>query len=190
MVAVFIDRDGTMGGTGGGIHPFEFQMYESTPASIKLLNDSRIKVFLFTNQNRVGRGYFTENELLQGFQIMARSLLKQGAYLNGIYYCPHKPGNCQCHKPSPGMLLRAQKEHGLHLNQCYVVGDTENDIIVAEQVGAKKILVMTGRWKRTITKRRNAWNHIKLDYIAKDILDAAQWIIHDFRRSRSKHTSL
>lgn len=188
MVAVFIDRDGTMGGTGGGIHPFEFEMYDYTPESIKLLNKSGIKVFLFTNQSRVGRGYFTEEELLQSFKIMEGILMEKCAYLNGIYYCPHSPSSqCECHKPSPGMLIQAQKEHMLDLHQCYVIGDTENDIIAAEQVGAKKILVMTGRYKRTITERRDYWNHIKLDYIAKDILDATHWIIQDIRHSHSSY---
>ncbi len=66
--AVFLDRDGTIGGTGGGIHPFEFSLYGFAPQAIKSLNELGIKVFLFTNQTRVGRGYFTEEELLEGFK--------------------------------------------------------------------------------------------------------------------------
>ena len=70
MKAVFLDRDGTIGGTGGGMHPFEFSMYDFAPSAIKSLNDLGIKVILFTNQTRVGRGYFTERELLLGFERM------------------------------------------------------------------------------------------------------------------------
>jgi HAD superfamily hydrolase (TIGR01662 family) len=91
MKAVFLDRDGTMGGTGGGVHLFEFTLYDFTASSIKLLNSLGIKVFLFTNQSRVGRGYFTEEDLLKGFQIMEKQLEENFAFLDGIFYCPHKP---------------------------------------------------------------------------------------------------
>ena len=77
MKAVFLDRDGTIGGTGGGVNPYEFSLYDFSAKAIKALNDLEIKVFLFTNQTRVGRGYFTEDELLIGFEWMKKDLAKQ-----------------------------------------------------------------------------------------------------------------
>ncbi|WP_312097249.1 HAD-IIIA family hydrolase [Niallia sp.] len=140
MKAVFLDRDGTIGETGGGIHPFKFSTYKFSPKSIKALNELGLKVFLFTNQTRVGRGFFTEQELLKRFQMMEEDLAKQSAYLNGIFYCPHKPNEgCQCQKPNIGLLLEAQKKHNLNLNECYVVGDTgSSDMIAADRAGIKK----------------------------------------------------
>ena len=44
--AVFLDRDGTIGGTGGGMHPFEFTLYDFAPSSIRRLNKLGVKVFL------------------------------------------------------------------------------------------------------------------------------------------------
>ena len=63
MIEVFLDRDGTIGGDGGGIHPLEFILYEFSAKAIKLLNDKGIKVFLFTNQSWIGMGKFTEEQL-------------------------------------------------------------------------------------------------------------------------------
>jgi len=88
VVGVFIDRDGTISGTGGGVHPFEFSMYDFSPQSIKLLNDLGVKVFLFTNQTRIGRGYFTESELLEGFEKLKKDLAKHSAFLDDVFYCP------------------------------------------------------------------------------------------------------
>src|SRR5699024_6027674 len=123
--AVFLDRDGTIGGTGGGVHPFEFSLYDFAPQAIKSLNELGIKVFLFTNQTRVGRGYFTEEELLEGFEIMKKELAKQSAFLDDIFYCPHKPKvGCECQKPKIGLLKEAKEKYNLNLNECYVVGDT------------------------------------------------------------------
>lgn len=50
MTVVFLDRDGTIGGTGWGIHPFEFTVYDSTPEAIRIINETEMKIFLFTNQ--------------------------------------------------------------------------------------------------------------------------------------------
>lgn len=70
MKAVFLDRDGTIGGTGGGVHPNEFTLFDFAPKAIQRLNNLGLKVFLYTNQTRIGRGYFTEKELFKGFQKM------------------------------------------------------------------------------------------------------------------------
>jgi D,D-heptose 1,7-bisphosphate phosphatase len=140
---VFLNRDGTIGGTGGGMHPLDFSMYEYAPKAIKSLNEMGVKVFLFTNQTRVGRGYFTEDELLQGFKMMEEELAKPSAYLDGVFYCPHKPDRgCECQKPKIGLLLKAQEMYNLKFKDCYVVGDTgSSDMIAANTAGAKKILV-------------------------------------------------
>jgi D,D-heptose 1,7-bisphosphate phosphatase len=156
--AVFLDRDGTIGGTGGGVHPFEFSLYDFSPKGIKLLNDLGIKVLLFTNQTRVGSGYFTEDELIEGFARMEKELINYSAYLDGIYYCPHSPDyGCDCQKPNIGLLLEAQREHNLKLEECYVVGDTGSDMVAAFKAGTKKILVKTGWGKGSLTDFRDSW---------------------------------
>lgn len=186
VIAAFLDRDGTIGGTGGGIHPFEFKLYDFAPATIKKLNNLKIKVFLFTNQTRVGRGFFTEEELLKGFEMMKEELAKHDAYLDGIYYCPHKPEDtCVCQKPKVGLLLRAKEEHDLILEECYVVGDTGgSDMLAASKAGTKMVLVRTGWGEGSITKYRNHWADIEPDYIAKDLVEAVGWISVDLRNKR------
>ena len=181
MKAVFLDRDGTIGGTGGGVHPFEFSLYEFAPYAIKSLNEIGIKVFLFTNQTRVGRGYFTENELLLGFETMKADLAKQSAFIDGIYYCPHKPEDgCECQKPRIGLLIKAKEKYNLNLNECYVVGDTgSSDMIAADLAGTKKVLVKTGWGKGSLTTHRENWKSVNPDYIAKDLVDAVDWISKD-----------
>lgn len=183
MKAVFLDRDGTIGGTGGGIHPFEFVMYNFSPKAIRNLNELGVKVFLFTNQTRVGRGYFTEAELLKGFALMTKELEKQSAYLDDIFYCPHHPKDgCDCQKPQIGLLLKAQKKYNLNLNECYVIGDTgSSDMLAASKAGTKKILVKTGWGESSLSKYRDKWKDVEPDYIAEDLMDAVMWISKDLR---------
>ena len=187
MTAVFLDRDGTIGGDGQGIHPNEFTMFDFAPAAIKLLNDTGVKVFLFTNQSRVAKGYFTEAELLQGFKRMEDELKEHSAFLDGIYYCPHKPeDNCNCRKPNTGMLERAKEEHQLDLEHCYVVGDTGgSDMLAASRAGCRLVLVETGRGKSSLGKYKKLWPDIEPDHIAENLLDAAQWIRDDLKTGGS-----
>ena len=64
-----------------------------------------------------------------------------GAYIDGLYYCPHHPHkgyegeipelkiDCKCRKPKPGMLYMAEKDFNISLSDSFMVGDGENDII-------------------------------------------------------------
>ncbi|MEI3612940.1 HAD-IIIA family hydrolase [Pseudogracilibacillus sp. SO30301A] len=109
MRAVFLDRDSTIGGTGG-VHPLDVSLYDFSPKAIRSLNDNGIKVFLFTNQTRVGRGYFTETALLNGFKLMEEELASHSAFLDDIFYCPHKPEDrCSCQKSNIGLMLKAKE---------------------------------------------------------------------------------
>lgn len=51
--AVFVDRDGTIGGTGHFVHPRDFQLFPNAQAAIDLLKKQGVKVFALTNQHRI-----------------------------------------------------------------------------------------------------------------------------------------
>lgn len=184
VIGVFLDRDGTIGGTGGGVHPFEFSLYEFAPEAIRVLNDLGIKVFLYTNQTRVGRGYFTEDDLLKGFEILKEDLAKESALLDDIFYCPHKPEEgCECQKPKIGLLIKAKEKYNLNLNECYVVGDTgSSDMLAANLAGTKKVLVKTGWGEGSLTTFRENWIDVEPDFIATNLVDAVSWISNDLKR--------
>lgn len=77
----------------------------------------------------------------------------EGAYLDGIYICPHHPHkgyegeipelkiDCDCRKPKPGMLLRAAKDFNIDLQKSYMVGDSESDILAGKAAGCKTVLI-------------------------------------------------
>lgn len=121
---------------------------------------------------------------------MEEELAKQSAYLNVIFYCPHKPDEgCQFQKPNIGLLLEAQKKHNLNLNECYVVGDTgSSDMIAADRAGTKKVLVKTGWGIDSLTTHRDRWKGIEPDYIADDLKDAVRWISNDLQETKWYNT--
>jgi len=170
LEAVFIDRDGTIGGTGHFIHPHDFVPYAFSRTAIQLLQNQGIKMFGFTNQHRVSRGEATIAEFQKEF-------LSYG--FDDGFICPHSLfDSCVCRKPSPGMLLDAASKYNLNLNNCVVIGDVGGtDMLAAQAVGALKILVLTGWGKSSLTQYRTEWKDVEPDYIAENLLEAVKWLL-------------
>ncbi len=168
--AVFIDRDGTMGGTGHFIHPRDFVPYPFSLQAISMLKREGFKLFAFTNQHRISRGEASEAEFREQFASYG---------FDHSYICPHAMDeNCGCRKPSPGMLLQAAHEHRLDLARCAVIGDVgSTDMVAAAAAGTMKIIVKTGWGESSLTEYRHTWADVEPDYIAEDLLDAARWLI-------------
>ncbi len=180
-IAVFMDRDGTINVEKNYIgNPDEFELIERADEAIKLLNKHGILAFVITNQSGVGRGYFDEDAVTKIHEKMKKLLSERGAWLDGVYYCPHHPDdNCNCRKPSTGLLEKAADEFGLDLGKSYIIGDKYTDTELAHRVGAKGILVLTGYGKEQIEDKNNELSGLEPDYIADDLYDAAEWILND-----------
>jgi D-glycero-D-manno-heptose 1,7-bisphosphate phosphatase len=81
---------------------------------------------------------------------METLLGKEGAYIDGIYICPHHPDkgfegerpaykiDCNCRKPKPGLLLQAAKDWNIDLSQSYMIGDSDRDVEAGNAAGCKQ----------------------------------------------------
>lgn len=108
-----------------------------------------------TNQPVISRGEVTFEGLETIHNKMEALLGKEGAYLDGIYFCPHHLHSgyegevkelkidCDCRKPNPSMLLKAAEDLNIDLSQSYMVGDSENDILAGKAAGCKTVLLNT-----------------------------------------------
>jgi signal transduction histidine kinase len=94
-----------------------------------------------------------------------------GAAFDKVYFCPHsKAEECECRKPKPYFLKRAERELNLDLSKSFMIGDMTSDIQLAKAGGCRSILVETGRGGKDGMFQATA------DYVAKDLAAAAQWI--------------
>lgn len=167
--AVFIDRDGTIGGDTSIIYPGAFNLYYFAEEAIRILKETNIKIFAFTNQPGISSGEATEDEFIRELSIFG---------MDKAYICPHsEEQRCECRKPKPGMLFKAAKEFDLDLSRCVVIGDRWSDMLAAKKAGTKKVLVLTGAGKESLEKYRNKWLEAEPDYIAADILEGVKWIL-------------
>ncbi len=167
--AVFLDRDGTIGGSGKLVKPDDFVLYPYSLEAIGLLKQNRIKVYSLTNQPGISRG---ETKL----SLVREQLMAYG--FDKIYICPHTDqDNCQCRKPKPGMLFGAAAENFLDLTCCFVIGDSWRDMLAADAAGTRKILLKTGDGEVSYRRLQDMYSYVSLDYYAKDLYDAVKWII-------------
>lgn len=177
---VFLDRDGVINVDSSQYikNESEFEFIPKSPEAIALLNQNGFKVIVITNQSLIGRKMADQTTLDAIFKKMKTGIKKSGGEIMDIFFCPHLPGdNCYCRKPNPGLILEAQKKHGIHLNQSFMVGDSAKDIECARNAGCSKtVLVKTGnglKARRTLSQKG-----ITPDFIGTNLYDAALWIIN------------
>jgi D-glycero-D-manno-heptose 1,7-bisphosphate phosphatase len=176
--AVFLDRDGTIAEEVGYLnHASRFRMFPFVAAAIHRLNEAGLPVIVVTNQSGVGRDYFPESLVQTVNELMTQQLVKGGAKIDAIYYCPHTSSeNCSCRKPKTGMLDRAAMEHALDLPRSFVVGDRYGDMELARNVRARSILVRTGYGEGELAWHAAKWP-AQPDFVAEDLTQAVNWIL-------------
>lgn len=152
--AIFLDRDGTINKYVGFLRDIDdFTLEDGVAKAIRKINELGYLAIVVTNQPVIARGEVTFDELKQIHQKMQVLLGKEGAYLDGIYVCPHHPDSgfpgeikelkieCDCRKPKPGMLLQAAKDFNIDLENSWMVGDSQNDILAGQNAGCHTCLV-------------------------------------------------
>jgi D-glycero-D-manno-heptose 1,7-bisphosphate phosphatase len=157
--AVFLDRDGTIGEELGYVnHIDRFRMFPYAAEAIRELNQAKIPVIVVTNQSGIARNIFPESLVHEVHKKMIAELAAGGAYVDAIYFCPHKSEDaCECRKPNPGLLERAAREHALDLAASWIVGDRYADLEMGHAAGARGILVMTGYGRGEYELHRTTW---------------------------------
>ena len=179
--AVFLDRDGTINKYKGFITNIdEIELIPNISTAIKKINESGYLAIIVSNQPVIARGKCSFKEVDAMFDKIETLLGKEGAYIDGYYYCPHHPHSgfdgevkelkidCDCRKPKIGMLLKAEKDFNLDLEKCVIIGDSENDVKTGKNAGIKTVLVKTGI-DEEIT--------VKPDFTANNLIDAVEFVL-------------
>jgi D-glycero-D-manno-heptose 1,7-bisphosphate phosphatase len=178
--AVFLDRDGTICEEMGYVnHVDRLQIFPYAAEAIRQLNQRDIPVIVVTNQSGIARNIFPESLVQQVHKKMISILAAGGAWIDGIYFCPHmKADGCDCCKPKTGLLDRAAREHMLDLASSWVVGDRYADVEMAHAAGGRGILVMTGYGRGEYELHHDKWPR-QPDALANTLTEAVRRILND-----------
>jgi D-glycero-D-manno-heptose 1,7-bisphosphate phosphatase len=180
-----MDRDGTLSHEVGYVnHPGRFRLYPWTVDAVRAINRAGWLAIVVTNQAGVARGYFPESVFDAVRDQLLDSLAAGGAHLDGFYACLHHPTvgkppyrlDCECRKPRPGLLRRAQAELPVDLAASWVVGDRHSDLQLAWSVGARGALVKTGYGLGELTYLAPHWSR-QADLVAENLLEAVESVL-------------
>ena len=175
---ILLDRDGTV---NEEVHylasPEQLKLIPGAAEGIRRLNQSGFSVVIITNQSGVGRGYLSLATLDSIHQRLRELLAAEGATVDGIFYCPHLPGdNCPCRKPQAQMAHEAAAALNLSLDGAVVIGDKACDILLGKAIKATSLLVRTGHGSQYSIIPGS-----EPDMIFSNLRDAAEWVSSDMR---------
>ena len=142
--ALFIDRDGTINHDCPYCRdPKDLRIYDDAVNIIKDFRKRGFLIVIVTNQSGINRGYFSEAEFEKFNSALLKELEREGAKVDAVYHCPHRPDEgCLCRKPGTGLLLQAVRDLDIDLNSSFVVGDRDDvDGEMARRLGMKYMII-------------------------------------------------
>jgi D-glycero-D-manno-heptose 1,7-bisphosphate phosphatase len=168
MKAIFLDRDGTIIKNIPYLNdPEKIEFLPFVFDGLKILSSHGFSFFIVTNQSGVSRGLIKISDLKKIHKKIKEILKKEGIEIKEILYCPHLPeDNCNCRKPKTGLIQKILKKYKIDLKNSYLIGDKEEDILLAKNIGIKSIC---------LSKDIN----VKPDFFAENLKEASLWIIKD-----------
>ena len=165
MPLVILDRDGVINRDSDQYikSPEEWVPIPGSLEAIARLNHAGFLVAVATNQSGLARGLFDLDTLNAMHAKMRAQLARAGGHIDGIFFCPHGPDDdCDCRKPNPGLYQRIGTRCAIDLRGVPIIGDSLRDLEAAERVGARPILVRTGKGERTLSKLAASSNDIEV----------------------------
>ncbi len=152
MRLAILDRDGVINEDSDDYikAPEEWRPIPGSLEAIARLNHSGYRVLVVTNQSGIGRGLFDIEALHRIHDRMRAELHAAGGQVEAVFFCPHRPeDDCPCRKPRPGLLQDLAARLRVSLDGVPAIGDSARDLEAALAVGARPILVRTGKGAET-----------------------------------------
>jgi histidinol-phosphate phosphatase family protein len=181
---IFLDRDGTINVYKELLNKIEdFKLEYKVAEAIKMINKSDYLCIVVTNQPAVARNLCTFQEAWRINKKMKGLLAESGAYIDDIFLCPHHPHKgypeenkkykieCNCRKPSIGMIELAVNKYDIDLSQSYFIGDSTIDVQTGKNSGIRTILLKTG------LAGKDGMFNVQPDYFDSNLYEAVKFIL-------------
>ena len=151
--AVFLDRDGTIIEDNGYLSKdTQVVFFDDVFEALRRLQKDYM-LFIVTNQQGISEGVLTAGEVDYVNQYVVDLLNNAGINIMDVYVCPHtKADNCECRKPKPYFLHKANKDYNVNLEKSFVIGDHPSDIQFANNADGKGIYLLTGHGKKHLSE--------------------------------------
>lgn len=142
----FLDRDGVINEKmpeGSYVRNIdEFRLLPGVVKAIGRINRSGARVVVLSNQRGIARGLYTCDDVDAIHAHLQQILNKDGAHIDGFFYCPHDKNSCACRKPLPGLYEQAAAEfNDIRPDSSVMIGDSLSDIEFGRRLGMKTIWI-------------------------------------------------
>lgn len=168
---IFLDRDGTLVEEVNYLHRVEdLRVFPATKDALRELKGAGYLLIVVTNQSGIGREVYTEQDMHAIHEAMQQQL---DGVIDAFYFCPHLPcDGCRCRKPEIGMIESAMADFEIDIQNSWMVGDKDIDVLVGQAAQLKTALVLTGYG---LAHRETL--QIQPEMVAEDFLAATKHII-------------
>jgi D-glycero-D-manno-heptose 1,7-bisphosphate phosphatase len=144
---IFLDRDGVINKEVEYLHKIDdFIFINGVFEACTHFQNLGYGIVIITNQSGIGRGLYKNKDFKTLNKWMLEEFKDNDIEILDVFHCPHGPDSlCKCRKPMPGMLLEAKIKHKINMQDSWMIGDKEVDIIAANRAGIyNTILVKSG----------------------------------------------
>ncbi len=143
---LFLDRDGVINRRLVDAYVGTMDEFEFLPGvldTIPFLNSFFDFLVVVSNQQGIGKGLMTHDDVKNIHNNMTASIVLKGGKIDAVFYCPHlKNVACRCRKPEPGLALQALFQFPeIDFRHSLMVGDSGSDIQFGERLGMHTVLV-------------------------------------------------
>ncbi|MFI5356772.1 MAG: D-glycero-alpha-D-manno-heptose-1,7-bisphosphate 7-phosphatase [Opitutales bacterium] len=149
--ALFLDRDGTLIFDKDYLaDPAQVELLPGVPAALRRAQALGYRLFLFTNQSGIGRGFNTLEQVLACNRRMLELLGLGDALFTDVCIAPEAPDQpSHYRKPSPNFILESIARHALTPTDCWMIGDRDTDVQAGLNAGIHAVAVCTGKYDET-----------------------------------------
>ena len=146
MGSLFLDRDGVINRRiidGYVTRRDDFVIIDGVLEAISVFARTFDHIFMVTNQQGIGKGLMTEDDLADIHGWFLQQVEAAGGRIDRIYHCPTlKSEHSFMRKPSIGMALQARRDYpDVVLKQSVMVGDTASDMLFGRRAGMTTVIV-------------------------------------------------
>ena len=149
--AVFLDRDGVLNHSfvrEGRPYPpakvEDFVLYHDLPAGCARLEAAGFLLVVVTNQPDVARGT-QSRATVDAMHAKMAGALPQVVRTEVCWHAGTEWADpCECHKPAPGLVLRAANALQVDLTTSFLIGDRWRDVDCGHRAGCRTIFIDRG----------------------------------------------
>jgi len=176
---LFLDRDGVINHRIPGAYVRnwdEFEFMENVPETIAQFSKIFGRIVVVTNQQGIGKGLMTAEQLVALHDKMYREVMAAGGRIDAVYFCPKlATENPICRKPEAGMAYQAQRNFPeINFKKSVMIGDSLSDMGFGSRVGMWNVLVETNEETKALLELKGLKETWYINHKAKDLQTFAQ----------------